>query len=259
VGSSTGILTVSGDVDMSMNQILTIADATDNSGVPSWGQVQQAISDNSQWDLSGSDIYNNNSGNVGIGTSSPSEALEVSGNIVLWGDLSMNGGQITFIGDANDPSGVPSWGQVKQAIIDGSGGSGGSTHWDLSGSNIYNNNSGNVGIGTTSPAVKLDVSGSVNITENLLEATSTGNDFTASGVTDYNSYFRQTNIIDTMKIPFITYFNGFWKPMVERCNNILSPGAGYWGQGLASPFGPNLIPIAKINMNDSYYPGNVPA
>ena len=37
--------------------------------------------------------------------------------------MSMNGGQITFIGNATDPSGVPSWGQV-QAAIDASGGGG---------------------------------------------------------------------------------------------------------------------------------------
>ena len=38
--------------------------------------------------------------------------------IEFFRDLSMNGGQITFIGDATDNSGVPSWGQVKTAIID---------------------------------------------------------------------------------------------------------------------------------------------
>ena len=47
--------------------------------------------------------------------------LEVSGNITLWQDMSMNGGQITFIGNATDPSGVPSWGQVETAINDLSG------------------------------------------------------------------------------------------------------------------------------------------
>ena len=33
--------------------------------------------------------------------------------------------------------------------------------WLASGNNIYNSNSGNVGIGTTSPGQKLDVSGSI--------------------------------------------------------------------------------------------------
>ena len=295
LGDAADILTISGDLDMSMNQIVTIADATDNSGVPSWGQVQQAINDlsgsitSSYWTQNGTDfdLYYN-TGNVGIGTITPSQTLEVSGNtlidgildmgcnnvidvsniylcnntallsnsagiLTISGDLDMSMNKIITIADASDNSDVPSWGQVQAAI----GGGGGV--WSLAGNDIYNNNSGNVGIGTTTPQHTLDISGSCDVRGNLLEATSTGNDFTVSGVTDYNPYFRQTNIIDTMKIPFISYFNDFWKPMVERCNNILFPGFGYWGQGLASPFGPNLIPIAKINTNDSYYPGNVPA
>ena len=60
LGQSAGILTISGDLDMSMNQIITIADATDNSGVPSWGQVQQAIIDGSGggsfWIKTGNDL-----------------------------------------------------------------------------------------------------------------------------------------------------------------------------------------------------------
>ena len=262
--------------DLSMNggQITFIGDATDNSGVPSWGQVKQAIMDgsgvaggSSQWDLSGSDIYNNNSGNVGIGTSSPSEALEVSGNIVLWGDLSMNGGQITFIGDATDPSGVPSWGQVKQAIIDGSGGSGGSTHWDLSGSNVYYNNSGgNVGIGTTSPAVKLDVNGSVNITENAFVSMSATQSIISA---DKNLYTRNTNLIDTLKIGFETFYNKIWIPMIianetgsytspstsiTQTLSISNPGKSNAVPTFSSAWGPCVIPIAYLDINQNYVP-----
>ena len=76
--------------------------------------------------------------------------LDISNNLVLWGDMSMNGGQITFIGDATDNSGVPSWGQVQQAIIDGSGGQ---SYWLQSGTSIYYN-TGNVGIGTTTSISK---------------------------------------------------------------------------------------------------------
>ncbi len=51
----------------------------------------------SQWTLSGNNIYNNNSGNVGIGVTNPINKLELGGN------LHMNGNTIFF---RNDPSDV---------------------------------------------------------------------------------------------------------------------------------------------------------
>ena len=51
-----------------------------------------------------------------------------------------------------------------------------------------------------------------------------------------------------MKLPFVTYFDGFWKYMVDRTIS----GAYTWRQGNPCPFGPNLIPIAKIDINGSY-------
>ena len=43
-----------------------------------------------------------------------------------------------------------------------------SSKWTISGSDIYNKNSGNVGVGNPTPAYKLDVSGKVRITDSLL-------------------------------------------------------------------------------------------
>ena len=218
----------------------------------------------SQWDLSGTNIYNNNSGNVGIGTSSPSEALEVSGNIVLWGDLSMNGGQITFIGDATDNSGVPSWGQVKTAITDLSN-SIVSSYWDLSGTNVYYN-TGNVGIGTTSPAVKLDVNGSVNITENAFVSMSATQSIISA---DKNLYTRNTNLIDTLKISFETFYNKIWIPMIianetgsyaspstgiTQTLSIPNPGKSQAVPTFSSAWGPCVIPIAYLDINQNYVP-----
>ena len=174
LGQSLGVLTISGDLDMSMNQIITIADATDPSGVPSWGQVQELVSGGagSYWIQNGTDLYYN-SGNVGIGTATPSTKLDINGSINVTGNA--------------------------------------------------------------------DIQGYAQVSGNLLVATDS-TDLTSTGITDYNAYFRQTNIIDTMKLPFVTYFDGFWKYMVDRTIS----GAYTWRQGNPCPFGPNLIPIAKL-------------
>jgi hypothetical protein len=94
----------------------------------------------SPWTTSGSDIYYN-SGNVGIGTTNPGYKLDVNG------DINMSTGSSFRING------------VAQTF----GGGGGSSPWTTSGSVIHYN-TGNVGIGTTTPAYPLDVVGTVNAT-----------------------------------------------------------------------------------------------
>ena len=64
--------------------------------------------------------------------------------------------------------------QGDSLIIASSGGGGGSL-WSLSGNNVYYNN-GNVGIGTTNPTARLDISGNISISGNgTVGGTLTGN------------------------------------------------------------------------------------
>ena len=66
----------------------------------------------------------------------------------------------------------------------------------------------------------LDVSGNTDLSQNLLQATAS-TDLTPSGVTDYNAYFRQSNMIDSMKLPFSIFISyGFWKKMADRSNGV---------------------------------------
>jgi hypothetical protein len=99
-------------------------------------------------------------GNVGIGTASPSQKLEVNGNAIIGG------------GTLDNPQ---SWGKILQVQNTGSNGAGisvkdSNNEWNLATYNgVFNisdgieeriiiNSSGNVGIGTASPGKKLTVS-----------------------------------------------------------------------------------------------------
>ena len=105
------------------------------------------------------DIYDNNagstrfsinsSGNVGIGTTSPVEKLHVEGNVLI-------NGAAPYVSIKTTQTGTPDWKIYNSynsvgdfAIVGGS-----------SGGNKFNiQPNGNVGIGTTSPASKLTVTG----------------------------------------------------------------------------------------------------
>ncbi len=90
------------------------------------------------------------SGSVGIGTTTPSQKLHVNGGAQL---------------DAVSYGATPGSSQLSalttvefvNAKVTNLLPGGASSTWALSGNNIYNTNSGNVGIGTTAPAERLDL------------------------------------------------------------------------------------------------------
>lgn len=91
------------------------------------------------------------SGNVGIGVEQPDAKLAVNGQVKIT-DGSQGADKVL----TSDASGLASW-QTP--------GGGADNDWTISGDNMYSAVSGNVGIGTASPANKLDVQGG-NITVN---------------------------------------------------------------------------------------------
>ena len=131
----------------------------------------------SQWLNSGSNIYYN-LGNVGVGTTSPTQALTVSGNLAFTGAA---GATISSVGSLNLS---PSTGSIYVSsgipIVWGSGTSiSGTTNGPL----LFNpagtermriDNLGNVGIGTTTPNYKLDVAGTVNASALMINGVAVG-------------------------------------------------------------------------------------
>jgi hypothetical protein len=141
------------------------------------------------WTVSGNDIFSPNSGNVGIGTISPLLKLHIGGDAGMSGRLFIgsdftNSGTTVKITD----NGAPGYGQLQISAAThnnwNGNGNGNNANWiigvfdDVNGafsirspatgySAFYATQSGNVGIGTSSPAAKLHVTGSLQVDGNI--------------------------------------------------------------------------------------------
>lgn len=120
-------------------------------------QPRQAMA---QWATSGNNIYNTNSGNVGVGTNAPGASLDVNGpdaapsstgganGDLLVGSTATN--LVLSMGVNSSGSPIYSWLQSRnRAYV---------SYYNL----VLNPLGGNVGIGTSAPGYKLDVSGDIN-------------------------------------------------------------------------------------------------
>ncbi len=96
-------------------------------------------------------------GNVGIGTGNitPTSRLVVAGSGAFSGGLFVNGSPVVLksvnpgvnkILASTDTLGTTAWKTPAELGLDG-----GVSNWTLDGNNIFNNNTGNVGVGTTNP------------------------------------------------------------------------------------------------------------
>lgn len=160
-----------------------------------------SASGSSQWTTTGSDIYYS-LGNVGIGTTTPNQALSVVGNGLFSGTVTAS----SFVGDGSLLSGITSFSTSTTRGVFSSSATGLtyatstgifsltsnysipltasttewvnkiSSQWTTSGSNIYFN-TGNVGIGTTTPGSLLTVAGTASFAGNVEVAMTNTNQY----------------------------------------------------------------------------------
>ena len=119
-------------------------------------------------DVSNPRLFIKSGGNVGIGTTNPSAKLEVAGQVKISGGSPAAGKVLT-----SDAGGLATWQSVGG---DNLGSHIATTTLNMAGNSIIN--AGNVGIGTTSPAVKLDITNPTS--DNLLRLRTTGVDTNAA-------------------------------------------------------------------------------
>ena len=162
---------------------------------------------------------NGNTGNVGIGTTSPSQKLDVSGNINLSGDNRniFFGGNNTFIGERSNSS---------ELELRGGGNSTAQT--------VYIDNTGQIGVGTSNPTYTLDINKSgakariYDTTGDAKLNLSSGN--TAVGIIE----FGDTDDINVGKIEY-RHNNDSMRFIVNASEAMRINSAGNVGIGTTNP------------------------
>ena len=121
--------------------------------------IMQSSPAQAQWTTTGNNISNSNTGNVGIGTSNPQYGkLQVNKVVRIDDDSGSANGSDTLLGGPSLYLGTTLGGGNFQF-----NGNGGIDLWQYNagwGRTVTFTKNGNVGIGTTSPSGKLEVSGS---------------------------------------------------------------------------------------------------
>lgn len=188
-------------------------------------------------------------GNVGIGTSSPGDALEVNGNVFANGFNSIGTltryntlGGVSMVGLAGNPY------AILQAYSD-AGGTGKSLAINPSG--------GNVGIGTNSPGYKLDVNGTIsnNSAQNIIYASYDAVAALFQRVGTYGPIIQigRSGVSNSTTIDYPA--DGTFAVSTAGSEKMRITSSGNVGIGTSSPYS-KLDVSGAISMNGAYFAAN---
>lgn len=180
------------------------------------------------WTQTGDSLYpNTGTANVGIGTSSPTQRLDIDGAIKVGANVEIADSSGAIRWDGSHFEGYNGFAWVALDIDS----SAGDNDWTISGNNMYSALPGSVGVGVTSPTEKLDVDGAVNVSslykiggDRVLSNTGTKNIFVGVGAGENNTGEWNTFLGDSAGFSNTTgNGNTFLGEATGRLNTT-----GYW-------------------------------
>jgi hypothetical protein len=166
------------------------------------GSETAGTSISTAWDSTDIKMTIRNSGNVGIGTTSPGSKLQVNGTSYLNGTVTT--GDLLQLGSGGGGGGTWTWGSTVAYIYSPTGKALYLSSGDTGTNGIVINTSGNVGIGTTSPSGKLHIQGGLTFINTGQGAAST------AAYTSYNTITFNDEFSNIARGPnkIITYGRG---------------------------------------------------
>ncbi|MBN1551990.1 hypothetical protein JW979_10990 [bacterium] len=177
-------------------------------------------------------------GNVGFGTNTPANILDVSGDLHVSGALRDSGGESGSPDDLLQSTGSGiAW--TKPADLWDS-------DWTVSGDNMWSNCAGNVGMGTSSPASRLTVAG------NESDQVGTGSQFLMGSDADVNRAFAmRIGSSGTQNFHLDRYHGGWFSFLTVNRDD------GKTGLGTTTPR--NKLDISGSAVIGSAYAGSIAA